>query len=297
VTKLDTQYDIVNYTPASASPVEANFDRIEQHVNQEVIERDGTVAMRAQLKLVGDPVTELDAAPKQYVDQVLPIGIIMMFGGAAVPPGGRWGTCNGAELQSASYPALFAVIGNNFSPAGTPAGRFHLPNLVDRVPLGNGGLAALGATGGSKDATLVAHDHAPTGPHSHGMKNHVHGDDHHHTGTTNAMDRSGNHRHSIGTGGGVVAPSIQGVVRVDTSGTPSGFNYVAPTESGDYNIDHLHTFGTNYKSQQGYGAYTGAPNDNTTDAAWSANTDVRGSTATNANLPPYLGVAYIMRIS
>ena len=67
--KLDMQYDILNDTPATASPVEANFNRIEQHINQELIERDGTVAMRAQLQLVGDPVTDLDAAPKQYVDR------------------------------------------------------------------------------------------------------------------------------------------------------------------------------------------------------------------------------------
>ena len=102
---------MLNYTPASASPVEANFDRIEQHINQEVIERDGTVAMRAQLKLVGDPVNDLDAAPKQYVDQILPVGIIMMFGGTVAPPGGRWAVCNGAELESTVYPALFAIFG------------------------------------------------------------------------------------------------------------------------------------------------------------------------------------------
>ena len=29
--KLDLQYDVLNYTPASASPVEANFNRLEQH--------------------------------------------------------------------------------------------------------------------------------------------------------------------------------------------------------------------------------------------------------------------------
>ena len=68
--KLDVTYDILNDAPASASPVEANFNRIEQHINQEVIERGGTVAMVAQLQLVGDPVTPLDAAPKQYVDAI-----------------------------------------------------------------------------------------------------------------------------------------------------------------------------------------------------------------------------------
>jgi len=89
VSKLTYQYDILNLTPANAQPVEANFTRIEDHVNQELIERDGSVAIRAQLKLVGDPIVALDAAPKQYVDQVLPIGLVMMWAAAAPPSNGR----------------------------------------------------------------------------------------------------------------------------------------------------------------------------------------------------------------
>jgi hypothetical protein len=68
MTKITLPYDLANKTPADAIPPETNFNRIEQHINQELIERDGSVAMRAQLRLVGDPVGVLDAAPKQYVD-------------------------------------------------------------------------------------------------------------------------------------------------------------------------------------------------------------------------------------
>lgn len=69
MTKIDLQYDLANDTPADAVPVEANFNRIEQHINQELIERDGTVAMREQLRLVNStPLNEFDATSKGYVD-------------------------------------------------------------------------------------------------------------------------------------------------------------------------------------------------------------------------------------
>jgi len=66
--KITFPYNLVNDTPADANPVESNFNRIEQYINQELIERDGSVSMRQALRLAGDPVSALDAAPKQYVD-------------------------------------------------------------------------------------------------------------------------------------------------------------------------------------------------------------------------------------
>ena len=298
--KIDLQYDLVNYTPASASPVEANFNRIEQHINQELVERDGTVAMTAQLKLVGDPVAALDAAPKQYVDQVLPVGIIMMFGGTATPPGGRWAMCNGAEMESVAFPDLFAVIGRNFSPAGTPAGRFNLPNLVDRFAVGAGTIAAIGAAGGNKDAVLVAHAHAG-GNHAHGMEqhyhwmgNHVHGEPARDTGDVNAL-----HRHITDIdmyywedGTPWAYAVVHGAAGAGQGTIPMNRGKIGVTYDGH----HFHTTGA---------GTTGGPNNNNTDAnsahntlsAYSGDTDTRGVAATNANLPPYVGVTYIMRVS
>jgi len=120
MTKVNLVFDLANLTPADANPPEANFNKLESHINSEVIERDGSVSMRQQLRLVGDPVNDLDAAPKQYVDQVLPIGAIVPFGGAATPPGGRWLVCDGTEYQTADYPDLYAVIGTAYV-TGTPS--------------------------------------------------------------------------------------------------------------------------------------------------------------------------------
>lgn len=62
-------FDLANYTPADASPVQANFQQIEQYLNTEVITRDGLVAMIAALRLANStPVNVLDAASKGYVD-------------------------------------------------------------------------------------------------------------------------------------------------------------------------------------------------------------------------------------
>ena len=204
MTRLTYDYDVINDTPAAATPVEANFNRTEQFVNQELVNRDGSVEMTGPLKLYGDPIQPLDAATKQYVDAVLPIGIIMMFGGAANPPGGKWALCNGAELESAAYPVLFTVIGSNF---GGSAGRFNLPDLRGRtgvgVEPGTTGLA-LGNTGGSRTTTVPKHDHAIDHDHAAVLSGtesawHTHtGVDHLHGVQGWTGDISANHAHDIG---------------------------------------------------------------------------------------------------
>src|SRR6478735_3427548 len=182
---MDLQYDVVNNTPANANPIEANFNRIEQYVNQEVVRRDGGVAMQGQLRLVGDPVSALDAVPLQFLNAMLPIGIMMMWPGAAAPPGGRWAIANGALVATADYPDLFAVYGYSWGGSG---GNFNLPLGPGLMPITPGGTlgGTLGQKGGSKDSVLFKHNHTnnhghgtiETGndksPHAHGLNNHSH---------------------------------------------------------------------------------------------------------------------------
>lgn len=295
MTKINLSYNIVNYTPASASPVDTNFDTIEAHINQELVERDGTVAMRAQLKLVGNPVADLDAAPKQYVDQVLPIGIIMMYGGAGIPPGGKWAVCNGAELQTSSYADLYGVIGHNFSPSGTPGSRFNLPNMQDRFPMGKGTQTSMGETGGKRDATLVLHDHGMKGHthgmahHTHGMSNHTHSIDHNHGSVTTSQ--VGDHQHSqdtdnaVGANAGSRARGATAQYTGNFAGAPSG--------------SHTHTVNLpafNGNSGAPGNNTTAGPSDNDTGAPSDNTTGQAGQDGTNDNLPPYLGVQYIIRV-
>ena len=65
------------------------------------------------------------------------IGEIRWFAMSTPPEG--WLVCNGAAVGTSDYPALFAAIGNTFSPedvSASPA-TFNLPNLIGKVPWGS----------------------------------------------------------------------------------------------------------------------------------------------------------------
>lgn len=80
-------------------------------------------------------------------------GTISMYGGAAAPSG--YLLCNGALYPTATYPALFAVLGYAYGGAGA---NFGVPNLKVRFPKGyESGVNALGDTGGA-----ATHTHTPT---------------------------------------------------------------------------------------------------------------------------------------
>ena len=202
-----------------------------------------------------------------YVPNVSPTGEIKMWPTGTPPTG--YLLCNGAEVSRSTYAALFAVIGTTFGSAGPTT--FTLPNYNNRMPIGAGGLYALGATGGSKDATLVSHSHtfsATTGNQS---------ADHTHSGTTAS---SGTHTHGTGTGGNFLTGSASS----GTTGWDGGGNYtpVSPTSTTASDGAHTHTFTTG-----------GVSADHTHSVSGSTNT--QGSSATDANLPPYLAINFIIK--
>ena len=91
----------------------------------------------ARLGNVQSPVNALDAANKQYVDKIIPSGIVVMWSGTVnnIPTG--WALCDGTN--------------------GTP-------DLRGRFVLGAGGTYNPGDTGGSEEVTLTVgqmpeHDH------------------------------------------------------------------------------------------------------------------------------------------
>ena len=129
-----------------------------------------------------------------FVNQqgLVPIGTIVMFGGATAPA--NWLLCQGQQIDTTVYAKLFKVIGNTFGGVGS-AGNFLLPNLGAQFPIGAGtnlqgrstGLG--GATGSftvpiatanlpshAHPITDVAHNHtlAQT-EHNHGDPGHTHG--------------------------------------------------------------------------------------------------------------------------
>jgi hypothetical protein len=304
--KLDLQYDLVNGTPATASPPQANFSRTEQYVNQELINRDGSVAMSAQLRLSGDPLVALDAAPKQYVDAAMPIGSMVMFGGVAAPAGGKWLLCDGADLESSTYPDLFAAIGTSYGGTG---GHFNLPNLTQRFPMGAAPTRAVGSTGGGTDAIVPPHTHPIDHTHAGGTTGntdltHSHGDDHQHTGTTAGANRR--HLHQLPD---VTVIQVTAAPTFYTHVTGGGGFDIASTQfnlnslnTGVDSPTHEHDFTTNFKSQQGYGATTGnglgvhghtfqTPAHGGSSGAASG----AAASAVDGRLPPYVIVNYLIR--
>ena len=302
MSKIQFQYDIQNLTPANAQPVEANFTKVEQHINQELIERDGTVAMRAQLKLVGDPVASLDAAPKQYVDQVLPVGLIMMWGAAAVPANGRWLMCDGAPLQTATYPELFAVIGYAWGGAG---GSFNTPNLGGRFPIGVGGAHAIAQTGGSEDSSLPAHAHDIS--HTHGGAttstfdhNHYHEPQSHGHGVSIwSGDEDTNHIHFPDSGQQFLmnGPGSGGSAFVATA-APGG-SYAIGATAG-VSAHHKHAInGDTATTSIGTGwvqpGLATTHNHTFQPPTFNGGSNQQGVAPTGTNMPPFLAVPYIIR--
>ena len=95
------------------------------------------------------------------------IGEIRIFAGTFAPEG--WFYCQGQSLIITQYQALYAVIGNTYTPSPSST-TFNLPNLMGFAPIGQGtgpGLTPrqLGVSGGNatitltRDTQLAAHTH------------------------------------------------------------------------------------------------------------------------------------------
>ena len=159
---------------------------------------------------------------------LVPIGGIIMWSGSVATIPSSWALCNGTN--------------------GTP-------NLQDRFLVGAGSGYAVGATGGSANATLVSHNH---------------------TGTTGGQ--SSDHSHSISdpghfhtqqyynSNGGGFGAGNTGQSRGNIN---TGTNTTGITGTNGTSNNHTHNF----------------------------TTSTQGSSATNANLPPYYALAFIMRVS
>jgi microcystin-dependent protein len=171
-------------------------------------------------------------ATTAFVRDIIPTGLISLWSGsvASIPSG--WFLCDGSN--------------------GTP-------DLRNRFIVGAGSTYAVGATGGSANATLVSHTHT-------------------FSGNTGAMNANQAHTHGVSDPG----HNHQG----GPGGAASG-NFGGWFSNADFTIDRLtSTSATNISI-------------NATNIdhlhAYSGTTSTSGSSATNANLPPYYALAYIMK--
>lgn len=189
-------------------------------------------------------------ATTAFVQQAGLTGEIKMWPTAVAPTG--YLLCNGQAVSRIAYAALFAIVGTTFG-SGDGSTTFNLPNYTNRMPIGSGDLYNLAATGGSKDAIVVAHTH---------------------TGSTAS---SGAHTHAITDPGHSHTYNntiIGGNIYTDHSGND--------TQQG-YNYPQTSTSGTGISIQSG-GAHT-----------HTVTVDSTGVSGTNANLPPYLAMSFIIK--
>jgi len=315
MTAMNPLRNILNDTPVNAIDVDWNFQAIEDYVATDLVHRDGSVAMEAPLSLLGAaPTLGAHAAPKSYVDALLPVGMMMAFAGAAAP--GGWALCDGAPKSTTdpAYVALFAVIGYAFGGSG---GTFNMPDTRGKVAVGRSVgdalFGTLGATGGSRDAVVASHSHT-VNAHSHG-------------GTTQATDINHlhdlqNHSHGLGAhthdsnvrnGYNIPAANIQAGQGV--SGAWSRTNAIWQVNSAPLEFSLRETAVTNDTLAGGGHQITGGPSGgsdgpNPNNTGWmdrlnahshpvyldSPGTNAVGVAATNANVQPFICVNHIIRI-
>ena len=206
-----------------------------------------------------------------------PVGTIVAWSGASSTIPSEYQLCDGAAAQTTE---LQAITGAN------------VPDLRDRFIVGASdstgdtsypGLSP-GGTGGSADATLVSHSHT--------INNHTHsfsgsGSD---TVTISISGTTGNqsqnHSHIFGanTYGGQGGGTFQAM----DNPQPNGGGQKTGTTSG-ISQDHNHTF-----SASGSGTASISIS-GTTGNPSNTGTNTQGSSATNANLPPYYSLCYIVK--
>lgn len=194
--------------------------------NNSVMGGDGINVTSTSVELPGgDPDTPTDNTTQFLVSVdpefggYVPVGGIIMWSGAVNTIPTNWALCNGGN--------------------GTP-------NLRDKFIVGAGGTYNVSATGGSADATLVAHSHQIVS-------------------TTQSVG---------GTFKGIFV-SISRILRFPPNDAINGM-----TEGNDFSDQAI-------------------PNDvnSATSSIGRGNIGTTGSSATNANLPPYYSLAFIMRIA
>jgi len=211
----------------------------------------------ARVVNVSTPVAYDDSATKGYVDNSLPAGTILMWGGpgGSIPPG--WLLCNGAAVSRTAYGRLFAAIGTTHG-GGDGSTTFNLPDLRDRFIVGAGLNYAVGNTGGANAVTLTINE-IP---------------EHNHGGATGSTDVA--HTHTIND------PGHSHRTPFTLSNLAASGGWVVARDAGEYG-DFTTT------NQTGITINNSGPlNHNHT-------ISLQGGGAAHENRPPYFALCYIIK--
>ena len=209
------------------------------------------------------------------------VGIVEDYVGTVAPP--KYLLCDGAEHDVATYPDLAGLlVGSNWEQSTTP-GKFRTPRLNGRTTVAidpaDATFNAVGKMVGSKDSTVVAHDH-PAGLLV--VNDHRHAVNIMSTGTDRSLDHlhsgrtydAGQHGHGWGHGarfwydpgppsyGWIIAPpdNIYTIPATQATWLHDGnHGHDFWTNAADRSLDHLHrTQGDTAGATAGVSGTTGA---------------------------------------
>ena len=208
---------------------------------------------------------------------IVPVGGIIMWSGSIVSIPARWALCDGTNST---------------------------PNLRDKFIVGAGSTYAVAATGGSADAIAVSHTHTASSSFT-GSAMSAHGHSASsgssfsgstlptHTHVASSVVTDPGHIHELKAGGS------SGVTNIGRSNTSLSTSVYAQSAVTGVTVDTT-------LSSDSAGTPAGSVSTSTSITSASAGTpagsvsttvNTAGSSGTNANLPPYYALAYIMRIS
>lgn len=295
--------DIINDTPADATDVEWNFNTIEQHIRNELVHRDGTVAMTGPIALPADPTNPMEAATKQYVDNSFPIGAMIDWPVATVPVDmqTQWKIANGQILNVSEYTVLYNRYQNAFNLPGDAFGgtQFRLPDLRRRVAVGYdpvvGPFDVIGATNplANADAFLPAHVHGMT--HTHPQTQHTHSIDHGH-GASSGTDTP-DHGHNL-TEANFVKAFGGGDAKLYSQTNNPGITGYGPYNAGGGSTGgatarHTHSVTVNnFSGSSGQSGAVATGNSSLTDTLSAGD----AASVTNRNYPPYIVVNKLIKV-
>ena len=228
---------------------------------------------KERIKFDNNSVTQIKSRVSDVHGIINPAGMVVAFAGTTAPAG--WLLCDGAEISKTTYPELAAVIGTTYGAAGSSS-NFKLPNLNGRMIVGAGtstntaynqafdnytssSTAIAGTYGGFSNIKILA---TQMPPHNHAFSPDWWGDDG--GGGAPGMDHGGGARYGTANG-------------LNNNYRENGIN----SESGAYSVTTL-TGGLNI----------------TNSGAIASSSPYKGLTpATNPinNMPPYLGINYIIK--
>jgi len=213
----------------------------------------------------------------------LPVGTVYAYTSTTAPAGSM--LCDGSQISRTLYPAAFAVIGTQFG-SGDGSTTFNLPDLRSRFVLGSGqgsGLTSriIASTGGEENHVLVV---AELASHTHGGVDHLHDlqNHYHYCSGVDHLHGLGGHSHSCGQ------PAS---INYGTTSPGYAFYQCAGSNTGGPNA------GSN-ASDRSLAFNSNGPSPNNTGAAdRSLITSATGSGTGHNIIPPYVVLAYMIKVA